>query len=138
MLATLVQVVHLAGISSFREFPNTWASSSRPKAQHDGKSWEKAPFSVDLVRWQIGHVKTGRPKVSDQIQIMLYMHLLRPGPRASGATITGQAVYIDHVVDIPADAVEERFFSTVRELDQRIAARRVKDPLEEVSNTDQF
>ena len=47
-------------------------------------------------------VKTGSPKASDQVQVMLYMYLLPLArPEYQGATIAGQVVYGDHVVDIP-------------------------------------
>ena len=147
------------------------------KAQHDGKSWEKAPSGFDPLRWQVGHtdllrrcadqhrqqgyavtlqgqnsftlqgraatlsgkpdlvarladlarivdVKTGYPKASDLAQVMIYMYVLPLArPEYQGLTITGQVVYGNHVVDIPAEAVDAGFMASVKELVQRIGAR---------------
>ena len=68
--------------------------------------------------------KTGEPRASHHAQVMLYMYLLPLArPEYRGAIITGQVVYEDHVVDIPADAVDERFINSVKSLIQRIGAR---------------
>ena len=51
---------------------------------------------------------------------MLYMYLLPLAcPEYQGFTITGKAVDEDHVVDIAAGAVYERFINSVRSLIQR-------------------
>ena len=107
--------------------------------------------------------KTGQPRASHHAQVMLYMYLLPLArPEYQGATIVGQVVYEDHVEDIAADAVDERFVSSVKSLIQRIGARepavrtpsrgecrfcditsadcpeRVEAPPEEAATTDQF
>ena len=75
----------------------------------------------DAVR--IIDTKTGQPRASHHAQVMLYMYLLPLArPEYQGATITGQVVYEDHVEDIPADAVDEKFVSSVRSLIQRLSA----------------
>ena len=76
----------------------------------------------DLAR--IIDTKTGGPRASHHAQVMLYMYLLPLArPEYQGCTITGQVVYEDHVVDIPADAVDERFINSVKALIQRIGSR---------------
>ena len=69
-------------------------------------------------------IKTGRPKASDEIQVMLYMYLL-PLARSEyrDCTITGLVVYGDHEVEIPAEAVDEGFLASVREVVARLAFR---------------
>ena len=71
---------------------------------------------------RIVDAKTGRPKASDSIQVMLYMYLLPLArPEYKGCTITGQVAYQDHVVDIPAHAVNQAFIDSVRKLIGRLA-----------------
>ena len=115
----------------------------------------------DLAR--IIDTKTGQPRASHHAQVMLYMYLLPLArPEYEGAVITGQVVYEDHVEDIAADAVDERFINSVKSLVQRIGARepavktpsrgecrfcditladcpeRVEGPEQTVATTDQF
>ena len=74
--------------------------------------------------------KTGRPSPADAVQVMLYMYSL---PRAleqyRGLRLTGQVAYSDHLVDIPAEAVDEAFIRNAGQLITRLAsempARRV-------------
>ena len=55
-------------------------------------------------------VKTGQPKSSDQVQVMLYMHLLPKAVAAyRGMQPAGCVVYRDSRVDIPAAATDETF-----------------------------
>ncbi len=77
--------------------------------------------------------KTGRPSPADAVQVMLYMYAL---PRAleqyRGLRLTGQVAYSDHVVNIPAEAVDETFVRNMGHLITRLAsempARRVPSP----------
>ena len=74
--------------------------------------------------------KTAMPRPAHAIQVMVYMYALpRAQERYRGLTITGQVAYPDHVVDIPAEAVDEAFVSNVIQLTTRLAsetpARRV-------------
>ena len=69
-------------------------------------------------------IKTGRPRASDQVQVMLYMYLLPLiRPEFQGCIIAGQVVYGNQVVDIPSEAVGDSFAASVRELVSRLAAR---------------
>ena len=70
---------------------------------------------------RIVDAKTGRPKASDSIQVMLYMYFLPLArPEYKGCTITGQVAYQDHVVDIPAHAVNQAFIDSLRKLIGRL------------------
>jgi hypothetical protein len=54
--------------------------------------------------------KTGRPRVSDQLQVQVYMAVLPACfPKLSGYPVRGSVVYEDHAVDIPPCAVDGRF-----------------------------
>lgn len=54
--------------------------------------------------------KTGKPKVSDQIQVQMYMHLLPLCfPEFRHAPLHGRVVYPDRRIEIPPAAVEGRF-----------------------------
>ena len=77
--------------------------------------------------------KTGRPSPSDAIQVALYMYALpRALDRYRALRLTGQVAYSDHVVDIPATAVDEAFARNMGQLITRLAsempARRVPSP----------
>ena len=77
--------------------------------------------------------KTGRPSPADAVQVMIYMYALsRALERYRGIRLTGQVVYSDHVVDIPAAAVDEAFVRNAGQLITRLAsempARRVPSP----------
>ena len=78
-------------------------------------------------------VKTGRPSPADAIQVALYMYALpRALERYRALRLTGQVAYSDHVVDIPATAVDEAFARNMGQLITRLAsempARRVPSP----------
>ena len=48
-------------------------------------------------------VKASRPKTPDQVQVMLHVYLPPMArPKCQGCVVTGQVVYCDHMVDIPA------------------------------------
>ena len=77
--------------------------------------------------------KTGRPSPADALQVMIYMYALpRALERYRGLKLTGQVVYSDHVVNIPAEAVDEAFVRNMGQLITRLAsempARRVPSP----------
>lgn len=68
-------------------------------------------------------VKTGRPRASDQVQVMLYMYLLPlVCPEFLGCPINGQVVYGNQVVDIPAESVDDSFVASAREMVSRVAS----------------
>ncbi len=80
-------------------------------------------------------VKTGNPNPSHSIQVILYMYAV---PKAlgqyRGVAFDGQVAYSDHVVNIPASAVDERFVENLSRLILRLsspeAARRVPSHME--------
>ena len=54
--------------------------------------------------------KTGRPSPAHTAQVLIYMYALpRALERYKGLSIAGQVAYPEHVVDIPAHAVDGRF-----------------------------
>ncbi len=74
--------------------------------------------------------KTGRPSPAHATQVLIYMYAIpRALERYRGLTISGQVAYPDHVVDVPADAVDGRFVENLGSLMRRLAsetpARRV-------------
>ena len=80
-------------------------------------------------------VKTGQRRDSHVAQVMVYMYA---APQAlghcRGLPVRGQVVYPDGVVDVPASAVDDRFFEELRGLILRLASevppRRAPSPSE--------
>ncbi len=77
--------------------------------------------------------KTGRPSPAHATQVLIYMYALpRGSERYRGLAITGQVAYPDHVVDIPAEAIDrtfvENFGGLMRRLASEMPARRVPSP----------
>ena len=80
-------------------------------------------------------VKTGQRRDSHVAQVMVYMYA---APQALGhcwgLPVRGQVVYPDGVVDVPASAVDDRFFEELRALILRLASevppRRAPSPSE--------
>ena len=78
-------------------------------------------------------VKTGKPSASHVVQVMLYMYAV---PLAigqhRGVAFNGQVAYKDHLVDIPAEVVDDQFIGNLARLIGRLAsdtpARRVPSP----------
>ena len=68
-------------------------------------------------------VKTGRPRPSHSAQVLLYMYAVpRAMPEHQDRVFDGAVVYEDHVVNIPADAVDRTFVEDVSALMRRLAA----------------
>ena len=68
-------------------------------------------------------VKTGRPSPAHSIQVMLYQYAVpRSFSQYKGMAFGGQVAYPDHVVDIPAGAVNAEFISKMGELIRRLSA----------------
>ena len=68
--------------------------------------------------------KTGRPSPAHGVQVMMYMYMLpRTLPQYGGLTIYGQVAYPDHVVDVPANAVDKKFAGRLGELVNRLASQ---------------
>ena len=82
----------------------------------------------DLISLGVGSTtvldaKTGRPKDSDVIQVMLYMWALPLAlPQYRGMAFDGKVAYRDHAVEIPASAVDAGFIERVVSLIRRLAA----------------
>ena len=78
-------------------------------------------------------VKTGKPGPAHVVQVMLYMYAV---PMAIGqhrrVTFDGRVAYADHVVDIPAEAVDGKFVERLSGLISRLGsdtpARKVPSP----------
>ena len=67
------------------------------------------------------------------VQVMLYMYAVpRAIARHQGVVFDGQVAYADHVVDIPAAAVDDKFVERLSQLIGQLAsdapARRVPSP----------
>ena len=90
-------------------------------------------------------VKTGKPRTSHAIQVMLYIYAVpRALPQHEGVTFDGKIVYQDHEVPVPADSVDDPFIQKFAELIRRLSsptpARRVASAAEcrfcPISSTD--
>ena len=76
----------------------------------------------DLV-WVID-VKSGRPRASDVVQVMIYMYLLPVArPDLQGATVKGLVVYGNHEQEIQPEEVDPAFVQFLQGLIHRLAAR---------------
>ena len=69
-------------------------------------------------------IKTGKPSPSHNVQVLIYMFAV---PKAvqqhHGVHFDGQVVYTDHVVDIPASAVDDDFIETLSRMIRRLASK---------------
>ena len=138
-----------------------WQLAHTAKLSECREQWEEQGFTVftegqnhftlrgasaalggrpDLIAWKDGagtiiDVKTGQPRPSHSVQVMLYMYAI---PRAlrqfRGIDFNGKLVYTDHEIDIPASAVDDSFVGNMSQLILRIAsatpARRVPSRME--------
>ena len=68
-------------------------------------------------------VKTGQDSPSHVVQVMIYLYAI---PRAleqyQNLKLRGQATYLDHMVRIPAEAVDDQFIQNLGALIRRLAA----------------
>jgi len=65
--------------------------------------------------------KTGRPRTSDPLQVLVYMLLLPIGnPRCDKVTLSGRVVYRTSSVDVPASGLDEGFRARFAELVHRV------------------
>ena len=77
----------------------------------------------DLV-WIID-VKTGRPRASDQVQVMIYMYLFPLArPELQGLKVKGLLVYGDHEEVLEPEEVDREFVQTLQGLIKRLANTR--------------
>ncbi len=69
--------------------------------------------------------KTGRPRTSDQYQVLTYM-LLFPirNPRCENLTLSGRVVYKTNSIDIPASGVDDSFRASFVSLVQKVGGDR--------------
>ena len=69
-------------------------------------------------------VKTGRPSPAHSIQVMLYQYAIpRSFSQYRRVAFSGQVAYPDHVIDIPADAVNAEFINKTGQLIRRLSAK---------------
>lgn len=74
-----------------------------------------------ILRGIVDDCKTGRPKDSDQVQVMLYMLSLPVSViEYAGHKFDGNVVYKDHVVPIAWEEIDSNFRDIVRDLLTRI------------------
>jgi hypothetical protein len=65
--------------------------------------------------------KTGRPRTSDQLQVLSYMLLLPiKDPRCRDTVLSGRVVYKSSAVDIPTTALDDAFRSRFVSLVQKV------------------
>ena len=73
-------------------------------------------------RAEIIDIKTGQPRASDNVQVMIYMYALPHIPQFRGMEFDGLLVYRgDHRVEIPASAVDDAFKSNLFDLIRRVS-----------------
>ena len=83
----------------------------------------------------IADAKTGKPRASDTIQVMMYMWAVPQALRQyAGVAFDGKVVYDDHEETIPSSAVDATFIRNIGNLIQRVSnptpARKVPSALE--------
>ena len=67
-------------------------------------------------------IKTGQPKDSDRVQVMIYMWAVpRALTRYRGVSFDGLLVYPDHEVRIPAETVDGAFVGNLADLIKRVS-----------------
>ncbi len=67
--------------------------------------------------------KTGTPKTSDHVQVMIYMWAIPQALRQyQGVVFDGKVVYADHEVPIPASAVDESFKTNLIKLIKQVSS----------------
>jgi hypothetical protein len=77
--------------------------------------------------------KTGKPRVSDRIQVKIYMHLLpKCFPELAQCTVRGRLVYRQHVIDIDPSSVDDAFAEHINFFVKLVAGK--KPPFKAPSN----
>jgi hypothetical protein len=65
--------------------------------------------------------KTGRPRTSDPLQVLVYMLLLPiRNPRCSGVDLSGRVVYKTSTIDVPASGLDDAFRKRFVELVHKV------------------
>ena len=68
-------------------------------------------------------MKTGQESASHIVQVMIYLYAIpRALERYRTLKLRGQAIYLDHTVRIPAEAVDDQFIQNLGALIRRLAA----------------
>jgi len=67
--------------------------------------------------------KTGQPRPSDHIQVMIYMWAIPYALRQySAMSLDGKVIYRDHEIEIPNSAINEPFINNLTKLIQRLGS----------------
>jgi len=68
--------------------------------------------------------KTGRPRTSDQLQVLVYMLLLPvKNPRCAGVSLSGRLVYRTSSVEVPASGLDDDFRRRFVELVRKVGGQ---------------
>jgi len=68
--------------------------------------------------------KTGRPRTSDQLQVLVYMLLLPvKNPRCTGVSLSGRLVYRRSSVEVPASGLDDDFRRRFVELVRKVGGQ---------------
>ena len=126
LVNTLVGQLEVEGKTVYRERQNAFTLSG--KVTTVGGRPDIIALSAGAAT--VYDVKTGPPKTSDQVQLMIYMYAVPLAfPQYEHVGMSGAVVYRDHTVDIPADAVGTGFLEDLLGLILRLSsptpARRV-------------
>ena len=69
--------------------------------------------------------KTGRPRTSDQLQVLVYMLLLPIGnPLTENVSLSGRVVYKTNGVDIPASGLDDKFQERLVEIVRKVGGEK--------------
>ncbi|MGB2983099.1 MAG: PD-(D/E)XK nuclease family protein [Candidatus Bipolaricaulia bacterium] len=69
--------------------------------------------------------KTGRPRTSDQLQVLVYMLLLPiKNPRTEDVALSGRVVYKTGSIDVPAERLDDAFRERFVALVQRVGGEK--------------
>jgi len=91
-----------------------------------GKTGIVVSGKPDLLAIRDGHgliedCKTGRPRTSDQLQVLVYLLLLPiKDPRCANVELSGRVVYKTNTVDVPAEGLDDAFKNRFVELVHRV------------------
>jgi len=76
-------------------------------------------------RGVIEDCKTGRPRTSDQLQVLVYLLLLPiKNPRTEGLSLSGRVVYRTGSIDLPGEAVDDAFRERFVDLVHRVGGEK--------------
>ncbi len=79
-------------------------------------------------------VKSGQPRPSDTVQVMLYLYAIpKVFQQFNGVTFDGKLSYADHEVGVPASAADETFTENLVQLIARLSS--LSDPARKVPSS---